>query len=66
MLQILIPVQKYREMRIRYMETKTQQRALHEKVARLKNKNAPLHAQLKRVLNIDVPSFLLKVLCHNI
>jgi len=66
MLKILIPVQKYREMRIRYMETKIQQRALHEKVSRLKEKNAPLHAQLKQVLNIDIADFLLKVLCHNI
>lgn len=48
-LGILIPVQEYREIRAKYMETKTQQRALHEKVARLKEKNAPLHTQLKYI-----------------
>jgi len=50
MLELLIPVQAYREIRTKYMETKAKQRALHEKVGRLKEKNAPLHARLKRVL----------------
>jgi uncharacterized coiled-coil DUF342 family protein len=49
MLGILIPVQEYREIRAKYLETKAKQRALHEKVAKLKEKNAPLHAELKSV-----------------
>ena len=47
LLQVLIPVQEYRETRAKFIETKKLQRKLHDRVSRLKAKNAPAHALLK-------------------
>lgn len=47
LLQILVPVERYRQLRRQFMEVKTRQRKLHEKVKKLKAKNEPAHALLK-------------------
>lgn len=47
MLEVLIPVAEYREIRIQCMELKKQQRTLHKKVAKLKSRNAPAHTLLQ-------------------
>ncbi|KAG6841292.1 hypothetical protein C0991_012462 [Blastosporella zonata] len=48
LLQVLIPVEHYRIVRARYMDLKVIQRKLHEKVKKLKAKNEPAHALLKK------------------
>ncbi|KAJ7594061.1 P-loop containing nucleoside triphosphate hydrolase protein [Mycena floridula] len=48
-LDILIPVQEYRELRVLYQEAKVQQRKLHQKVRMLKERNAPAHDYLVRL-----------------
>ncbi|KIJ94730.1 hypothetical protein K443DRAFT_683517 [Laccaria amethystina LaAM-08-1] len=48
-LNVLIPVATYRETLIRFKEIKANQRRLHEKVTKLKAKNAPAHELLKKL-----------------
>ncbi|KAG6812148.1 hypothetical protein H0H92_004147 [Tricholoma furcatifolium] len=48
LLELLIPVERYRSLRIKYQEVKTTQRKLHQKVKKLKAKNEPAHALLKK------------------
>ncbi|KAF8967457.1 P-loop containing nucleoside triphosphate hydrolase protein [Flammula alnicola] len=48
LLDVLVPVAEYREIRKRYIEVKANQRNMHAKVQRLKDKNAPAHALLKK------------------
>ncbi|KAF8076878.1 hypothetical protein FPV67DRAFT_1605252 [Lyophyllum atratum] len=52
LLEILIPIEHYRELRVKFMEVKKRQRKLHEKVKKLKAKNEPAHALLKK-LDVD-------------
>ncbi|KAG6836487.1 hypothetical protein H0H93_007586 [Arthromyces matolae] len=47
LLQLLIPVERYRQLRRQFLEVKSRQRKLHEKVRKLKAKNEPAHALLK-------------------
>ncbi|KAG5644817.1 hypothetical protein DXG03_007639 [Asterophora parasitica] len=49
LLEILIPVARYRELRVTFMEVKKRQRQLHEKVKILKAKNEPAHNLLKKL-----------------
>ncbi|KAH0588207.1 hypothetical protein H2248_006920 [Termitomyces sp. 'cryptogamus'] len=49
LLEVLIPVEQYRQLRRQFMEVKARQRKLHEKVKRLKAKNEPAHALLKKL-----------------
>ncbi|GLB34268.1 putative P-loop containing nucleoside triphosphate hydrolase protein [Lyophyllum shimeji] len=49
LLEVLIPIERYRELRIQFMEVKKRQRMLHAKVKRLKAKNEPAHALLKKL-----------------
>lgn len=57
-LEILILINVYEEIREVYLTHKTRQRALHDIVKQLKDKNEPAHALLKYV-----PCFLRSVLC---
>ena len=47
LLEVLIPIQNYRELRSKYLEAKVEQRKLHEKVMKLKAKNEPAHNLFK-------------------
>jgi chromosome segregation ATPase len=58
LLQVLIPVQEYREIRAKYAEVKANQRLLHRKVAQLKEKNAPVHARLKYIFPLSTFPFI--------
>ncbi|KAJ7773680.1 hypothetical protein DFH07DRAFT_801525 [Mycena maculata] len=49
LLNVLIPVQAYREARAQFMALKTRQRAQHLRVTRLAEKNAPAHALLGKL-----------------
>ncbi|TFK43988.1 P-loop containing nucleoside triphosphate hydrolase protein [Crucibulum laeve] len=49
LLELLRPVQEYREKRLQYNATKARQRALHQKVLKLKAKNEPAHELLKKL-----------------
>ncbi|KAK0188724.1 P-loop containing nucleoside triphosphate hydrolase protein [Armillaria mellea] len=49
LLEVLVPVQRYREARERYQTVKAEQRRCYHKVAALKDKNAPAHDLLKRL-----------------
>ncbi|PBK65782.1 P-loop containing nucleoside triphosphate hydrolase protein [Armillaria solidipes] len=49
LLEVLVPVQRYREARERYQTVKAEQRRCHNKVVALKDKNAPAHDLLKRL-----------------
>ncbi|KAF5388335.1 hypothetical protein D9615_000804 [Tricholomella constricta] len=49
LLEVLIPVERYREMRLKFIEVKKRQRKLHEKVKKLKAKNEPAHNLLKKL-----------------
>ncbi|KAG5651262.1 hypothetical protein H0H81_009306, partial [Sphagnurus paluster] len=49
LLEVLIPVERYRELRYAFMETKKRQRKLHEKVKKLKARNEPAHNLLKKL-----------------
>ncbi|KAF8237930.1 P-loop containing nucleoside triphosphate hydrolase protein [Tricholoma matsutake] len=49
LLEVLIPIQNYRELRNKYVDAKAEQRKLHEKVMKLKAKNEPAHALLKKL-----------------
>ncbi|KAF8211899.1 hypothetical protein K438DRAFT_1957699 [Mycena galopus ATCC 62051] len=51
LLTALIPVQQYREARDEWLALKVRQRASHAKVSRLKERNAPAHALLKKFEN---------------
>ncbi|KAK0457748.1 uncharacterized protein EV420DRAFT_1687453 [Desarmillaria tabescens] len=48
LLEVLVPVQRYREAREKYQIVKAEQRRCHNKVVALKDKNAPAHDLLKR------------------
>ncbi|KAJ7095537.1 hypothetical protein C8R44DRAFT_813419 [Mycena epipterygia] len=48
-LQVLIPVQHYREKRLKFMALKARQRAQHTKVSRLQERNRPAHALLAKL-----------------
>lgn len=54
LLEVLIPVERYRIMRVKFMEVKARQRKLHERVKQLKAKNEPAHALLKYVEHFSV------------
>lgn len=56
LLNVLIPVERYRMLRVKFMEVKARQRKLHEKVKKLKAKNEPAHSLLKyrKLININV------------
>lgn len=47
LLDVLIPVAQYREIREEYVTTKNKQRKLHVRVQKLKDRNAPAH-ELKK------------------
>ncbi|KAK0202992.1 hypothetical protein DFS33DRAFT_1437795, partial [Desarmillaria ectypa] len=49
LLEVLVPVQRYREARERYQAVKAEQRRCHNKVVALKDKNAPAHELLRRL-----------------
>ncbi|KAF7432634.1 Structural maintenance of chromosomes protein 5 [Pleurotus ostreatus] len=49
LLEILLPVQRYREHRVKCLEVKEQSRILHAKVIKLKEKNAPAHDLLQKL-----------------
>ncbi|KAF8885790.1 P-loop containing nucleoside triphosphate hydrolase protein [Infundibulicybe gibba] len=49
LLEVLIPVEKYREKREKFVEVKARQRQLHQRVTTLKAKNEPAHALLKKM-----------------
>ncbi|KAJ6466032.1 hypothetical protein C8R47DRAFT_1025431 [Mycena vitilis] len=51
LLKVLIPVQHYREARVEFLALKKRQRALHDRVSRLKEKNKPAHALLTKLEN---------------
>ncbi|KAF7362946.1 Structural maintenance of chromosomes protein 5 [Mycena venus] len=51
LLNVLIPLQHYREVRALYFDLKARQRALHNKVSRLQEKNRPAHALLEQLEN---------------
>ncbi|KAF8637018.1 hypothetical protein AX17_003102 [Amanita inopinata Kibby_2008] len=51
LLQVLIPVEEYRVLRKKYVESKALQRTWHNKVMRLKEKNAPVHELLQKLEN---------------
>lgn len=48
-LQVLIPVNEYHEAKERYTKAREHQRALHARVTKLKNRNAPAHTKLESV-----------------
>ena len=50
LLRILIPVQQYREIRVKFMEVKAKQRSWHEKVTKLRDRNKPAHDLLSLVM----------------
>ncbi|KAJ7692435.1 P-loop containing nucleoside triphosphate hydrolase protein [Mycena rosella] len=50
MLNVLIPVQHYREARTQFNALKTRQRAEHLKVSRLQERNEPAHALLRKLV----------------
>ncbi|KAG7444355.1 uncharacterized protein BT62DRAFT_237991 [Guyanagaster necrorhizus] len=47
LLEVLVPVQRYREAREKYQAVKAEQRRCHNRVVALRNKNAPAHDLLK-------------------
>ncbi|KAF9458464.1 P-loop containing nucleoside triphosphate hydrolase protein [Collybia nuda] len=49
LLNVLIPVEGYREMRAKFMVMRAKQRKLHEEVKKLKAKNEPAHTLLKKL-----------------
>lgn len=49
LLDVLIPVAEYREIRMKYLEVKNARATLRLKVQKLKEKNAPAHDLLKYV-----------------
>ncbi|KAF8165900.1 P-loop containing nucleoside triphosphate hydrolase protein [Crassisporium funariophilum] len=49
LLNVLIPVAEYRGIREQYLQIRATQRKLHAKVQKLKDKNAPAHALLKKM-----------------
>ncbi|KAJ6469210.1 hypothetical protein C8R47DRAFT_1024336 [Mycena vitilis] len=51
LLKVLVPVQHYREARVEYHALRKHQRALHERVSRLKERNKPAHALLGKLEN---------------
>ncbi|KAJ6604030.1 hypothetical protein B0H10DRAFT_2229461 [Mycena sp. CBHHK59/15] len=51
MLNVLIPIQHYREARRDYLAMKVRQRAQHLRVSRLQEKNRPAHALLAKLEN---------------
>ncbi|KAI9574324.1 P-loop containing nucleoside triphosphate hydrolase protein [Boletus coccyginus] len=48
-LRVLIPVNEYHEAKELYAESKERQRALHARVAELRDKNAPVHAKREQL-----------------
>jgi hypothetical protein len=50
LLEVLIPVEEYRVMRVKFMEMRAEQRKLHAQVKKLKAKNEPAHTLLKSVV----------------
>ncbi|KAJ7760373.1 hypothetical protein B0H16DRAFT_1719878 [Mycena metata] len=51
LLHVLIPVQHYREARAQYILLKKRQRAQHDKVSRLQERNKPAHTMLAKLEN---------------
>lgn len=61
-LEVLIPVNEYHEAKERYTNAREHQRALHARVTKLKNRNAPAHAKLESVFCVVYSGYLSS--CH--